>query len=603
MTRWGVPGVTFAITLVFVVAVLPSALNVPQSNPTQTLEFAPIPPQDEDSPPPDAANLGSMSLGSSGSIPGNRVGDGNGLPPPPPPPRPDGAGLRPVTKLCVGNPPRQTDDPLTPPCVAFFEGDNGGATAKGVTGDEIRILIAHDGAIGRSGTAKTGAAGEVEEAPVDRCFDLVAQPYDPEEPSWVTTLRNWQHYFNERYQTYGRHARFIACFGSESASPESRRAEAAEHDETWDPFATIAAFQDWGYTHAYYDAIAGTGSMVFPRTPPGVEMFHRHQPLMWAYEAPLERGAVQYASAVCQMIAPFPVSFSGNADHGQPRTYGLLYTTDPAAQHLRDLKDQIVAHLDDCGVVAAEQATHPGHRYFLDSTVTPEYAYEAMARFQREGITTILWAGGTETSFSNAAGQLNYRPEWVLAADGTNDGYYTQRWQDKTVWDHAWVVTTQLRQGAVWRETPCADAYRSVEPEAGWASSGSVGGGSLEMAYACAYYEQLRQLFTAIQVAGPKLSPATVDRGFRAIPPGPSSSPKVPACFYEPNDWTCVKDATVMWWDSDGELEGEGGVGCWRPAQGGIRYLPSGWPDTDLADLQDVAGDPCNGEGRNLSTR
>src|SRR5690349_12991936 len=37
----------------------------------------------------------------------------------------------PRQRKCVGNPPRQIEDPQSPPCVPFFVGDNGGATWKG----------------------------------------------------------------------------------------------------------------------------------------------------------------------------------------------------------------------------------------------------------------------------------------------------------------------------------------------------------------------------------------------------------------------------------------------------------------------------------------
>jgi len=450
--------------------------------------------------------------------------------------------------------------------------------------------------------AKDSPGQNIETAPENRCYDLVAQPYDPDEHSFVTTLRHWQYYFNDRYQTYGRSARFHVCYGAPIASttPETRRADAAQHEADYDPFATIMRFVEGGYAYDYYDAMAARGAMAFPRTPPSLDMFQRHQPLMWAYDTLTEREAQNYASAVCQTIAPFPVSFGGNDNIGAPRTYGLIYTTDPRADKLRDLKDQVLPLLEECGVVPAEEATHPSTGYFADSQTTPEYAYEAMARFQREGITTILWVGGNETSFSNAAGQLNYRPEWVVASDRSNDGYYTARWQDKTVWQHAWNVTTLTVQGYHWRGTPCHDAYREVKPDV---NDGERPGGALEMTYACAFYEQLRQLFTAVQVAGPKLTPQAVDKGFRAIPAHPSSSPRVPACFYEPDDWTCVKDSTAMWWDPAGVLDGESGVGCWRSADGGMRHLPWQWPDTDLLNLKHADTDPCNGEGRNLSTR
>ncbi|HEX9888789.1 MAG TPA: hypothetical protein VGA69_04885 [Nitriliruptorales bacterium] len=584
------------IATLLAIFVLPSALNVPQSNPSQTLEFAPVPPAVDDPPPPDAGNVETLSLGMSASVTGDAPGgDGPGQQPvalPPP-----GVGDNPITKRCVGRPPRQTDDPLAPPCVAFFEGDNGGSTTKGVTGDEVRILILQDGGFGRCCTAKATSTQSTETAPVDTCYDLVADPYDEDEHSFVTALRDWQYYFNDRYQTYGRQVRFIVCYAGTTATPESRRADAAQYNERFDPFANFLQFTDWGYGYDFYDAMAHHGVMSFPRVPPGIEMLQRNQPLMWAFESHTQRDAELYASAVCRTIAPYPVSFSGNLDHGQPRKYGLIWTTDPVAERLRQMKDLIVSHLEDCGVQIADQATHPSTGFYVDNRNQPDYAQEAMSRFQNQGITTILWAGGNETNFSKAAAALQYRPEWVVASDRSNDGYYTAQYQDHTVWRHAWVITTQLRTDWHARGTPCHDAYRSVRPEAR-----DSGTGGLEIIYACAFYEQLRQLFTAIQVAGPKLSPQAIDKGFRAIPRHTSSDPRIPACFYEPGDWTCVQDATAMWWDPVGVIQGESKPGCWRPAQGGLRYLAWEWPEADLPTLKRDT-DPCNAEGRNLTPR
>ncbi|HEX9889335.1 MAG TPA: hypothetical protein VGA69_07640, partial [Nitriliruptorales bacterium] len=120
---------------VLAVFVLPSALNVPQSNPTQTLEFAPVPPADDAPPPPPTGNTASLGLGTSAGPQTGRTTDGG--PDVPPPPVPEGEGATPVTKRCVGDPPRQTEDLMSPPCVAHFGGDNGGATYHGVTGEQI----------------------------------------------------------------------------------------------------------------------------------------------------------------------------------------------------------------------------------------------------------------------------------------------------------------------------------------------------------------------------------------------------------------------------------------------------------------------------------
>src|SRR5207248_1022396 len=98
-------------------------------NPGQTLEYAPVPGNAGQTA---AGNFAGLGIGSSGTGPG-AAGGGQGVEAPPLG-QLLGQGAAPSTKQCVGHPPRQTEDPLSPPCVAFFTGDNGGATYRGVNG-------------------------------------------------------------------------------------------------------------------------------------------------------------------------------------------------------------------------------------------------------------------------------------------------------------------------------------------------------------------------------------------------------------------------------------------------------------------------------------
>src|SRR5918992_4371665 len=76
------PLVSILVALLLAIAVLPSALNLPQTNPTQTLEYAPVPPEDDDVPPP-AGNLSSLGLGTSSGVTEDALGGTGecGLPP------------------------------------------------------------------------------------------------------------------------------------------------------------------------------------------------------------------------------------------------------------------------------------------------------------------------------------------------------------------------------------------------------------------------------------------------------------------------------------------------------------------------------------------
>src|SRR3954447_18707003 len=88
------PLVLFIFAVVIALAVLPSALTLPRSNPAAVFEIVPSPPNNQQNTP--NANFGALDLGSSGSGPS---GDGSGIsgssggvpplpgaPAPPPPP-------------------------------------------------------------------------------------------------------------------------------------------------------------------------------------------------------------------------------------------------------------------------------------------------------------------------------------------------------------------------------------------------------------------------------------------------------------------------------------------------------------------------------------
>src|SRR5213075_2853234 len=111
--------------------------------------------------------------------------------------------------------------------------------------------------------------------------------------------------------------------------------------------------------------------------------------------------------------------------------------------------------------------------------------------------------------------------------------------------------------------------------------------------YACSYYNDLRQLFTGIQVAGPKLGPTSVDEGFHAIPARDSSDNRVPACFYEPGDYTCVKDLMVEWYDTQGTSNNQQ-PGCWREMDAGKRFFTGRWAHTDVNSSRRPGTDVCN---------
>jgi hypothetical protein len=581
-TRKYPPLITVLVALVLAIAVLPSALNLPQTNPTQTLEYAPVPPEESDDPPP-AGNLSSLGLGSSSGVAEDAEGGegpGGTLPP-----LPGGKGVNPSTKRCVGNPPRQTEDPTSPPCVAFFDGDNFGATYQGVTKDEVRVLIYISGGVGYI----QGSQGR-EVSPSGEYFDLLEPPRDNEH-FLVEGFRGWQRYFNDRFQTYGRLVHFFMYFDDcgGSCSPESRRAHAADNYARVKPFAALTDVAFGGNEVDYVEQMARRGVLNFGTlTGKSEEFFRRFPKLIWGYEPTIEYQAEAFSSYVCQKVVGKPAVRAGSSSSGnmqnRPRKIGLFHTTDENHPDRIRLAELVQQQVEACGGEIAATATFPTCCYTTDTTTNPDYAVANMAQFSAEGITTILWPGGMESNTANAAASGGYQPEWIVLGDDLLDGNGPNRMarNGPAFDDRAFVITPEIYDPPRTQQR-CYQAYREADKQLPDADLGFV----------CEYYRNLFQLFTGIQVAGPRLGPTSIDKGYHAIPAVKSKDNQSPSCFYNAGDYTCVKDNQIEIWDEQAVPPEGNRAGCWRILANAARYLHPEYPPGNIDSEMGQLG-PCN---------
>ncbi len=589
--RKGAPLLLLIGGLLIALIVLPSALNIPQTNPATTLEYAPIPPEDDDVPPP-VGNFDQFGLGQSSSIDtGGAFGGDLGIIPDP--------GKNTSTKRCVqtAKGPKQTEDPIAPPCVPDYPKckDNGGATYQGVNAQEIRIIFYFDSNIVDIGTSR----GD-ESRPANKYYDLF-EPEAPDEHIYVRLVRGWAKYFEDRYQLYCRKPHFWVYYGSPSdGGPETKRADAADNYQKIKPFAVVS--DSLGSNDAYLEAMAKRGVLNFGSFRGRERSFYQRFPkLVWGYTPPLEDQASQYTDFFCKQIKAYDTTtFAGGNLQGKKRKYGLVYTTDKLHPELQKMKDLVMSNIGQrCPINqpgGIPTATWEPCCFAEDNDVTgqpnPQYAVEGMAKFsdpaQAGGpVTTIIWPGGIESKFGDQAAAQNYLPEWILLGDGETDGFVGMQYQNPQAFGgHAWVVSYQTKQ--IDREQePCFLAYKDADPSA---PDTDIRG------RACSLYERLRQLFTGIQVAGPKLGPTSVDKGYHAIPKIASEDPGTPACFYNVGDYSCVKDGVSMWWDANAVAPNNADAGCFRMVNGAKRYVFGTFPETE-ASATKSASDPCNGYG------
>ena len=573
--------------LALAVFALPSALNLPQANPSQTLEYAPVPGNSNAQVGGNLAGLG-LGAGDSGAS-GN--GPGAALPALAAPLA--GQGIKPTPKDCVGNPPRQTEDPLSPPCVAFFQGDNGGSTYQGVTRNEVRVLFYEVGG------QLTIYSGGQDTTPKDTYCDVEISSQCSGE-LYVAELRVWQSYFNTRYQTYNRFVHFYVYFnlGANPASasqptgslltPDQLRADAAQNYDRIHPFAVIS--NEFGEDDTpYTDAMAQRHVLVFGTNAERTASFFQAYPgSIWSYWPSVEQSAAAFSAVVCNQVVGRPATFSGNpGENGNPRVLGLLIMNDTAYPEYTAFSADVRQLTEACGAQYKDVLPNDCEGTLQGCTDGQEAASD-MATFKRDGVTTLIVASPNNPTMGNAAASIAYTPEWISSDPSrTAEDNDAGQDQNQSEWQHAWTLTPREFIPS-YRETPCYQAYTETDP------STTLTPDDIQYWSCQIFYIHVRQLFTGIQVAGPRLTPSSMDTGYHAIPPVRGSDPRVPACFYEANDYSCIKDTQIEYWDPKGRDPASGAAGCWRAAGGAARRLNNQWPAQELQ-KDEAPNDPCDG--------
>jgi hypothetical protein len=587
--------VALAMAMLIAVVVLPSALNIPQTNPTTVAEYAPVPPED-DSPPDTQGNVSALGLGTSSSLQrGLPIGSDTTTGPT--------EGQRRIQKRCVGKPARQTEDPMAPPCVPIFEGNNGGATWGGVTKDEIRVVVyslygsssgsnrsVHCTTISPTATCSPGPR------PRSLC-DLDKPPNtdpgcvepDSNQDFWFTKItRAYGRHFDLRYQTYGRHVHFYIWFAA-STNPQAQRADAAEAFERVKPFASL------GFNNHWTDAMAARKVLSFGGGAGGFQqasLFTRNAPYLWGFGPSIEYWVNAYADYVCTKLPGTTVSHADGNDIdgrplvGQSRRYAFMYTTEATEPGLLKFRELVKPKLADCGITPAVEVDFPvaGPIDYAGGPASEQaYPQQNVAEMRQARVNTILWFGGLETKTGRAAREQQWFPEIVFVSDGGNlDGFYGGDAQDQTWWGNSYGITEALYQGTSLEEAPGFQACKEGDP----------GVTRDECQYGVDWeYRNHFLLFKGIQAAGPRLTPSSVDRGMHSLPSITSTNPMLASCHFDPGDFTCVKDRVEIWWDPNADNPFHEESGCQRMNSGAKRFLPGTWPREDTVMQNDK--DPC----------
>ena len=405
----------------------------------------------------------------------------------------------PRVRRCVGDPPRQTEDPQSPPCVPYFEGDNGGATHKGVTANEIRVAIPTQG---------FGA---------------------PE-----SLLQHLVDHFNRRYEFYGR--KIVPVFfppdGGDFAHPDPAKmaADAVKVDEEHKAFASVAYPDRKGAEHYYYDELARReiiSSAYRAQTLATADRYREQAPYQWNAMPSIDVMLTGLGNFVCNTLAGDEPQGGGPQGDGKqfrdalgqdphtgPRVFGLVYgeNTDGTAPPIDILKGRMSACDAKPAVILA------------DSTAEPKAA-NVISQMRENGVTSVIYLGDPgpmRANYMQDASTQQYFPEWIVSSYTDMDVDNVFQPGSAPAEQSRNVMGVSYRNKLLGRQDmPWYWAVRESDP-----SQDPKGG----LYYnTMAVYKQLLQLASGIQMAGPNLTPQSFEEGLQSANfPNPDAG-KAPA--------------------------------------------------------------------------
>lgn len=445
--------------------------------------------------------------------------------------------------------------PLTyaPPCVEPFHGDNGGATAPGVTGDTITVVlyqaqpdILQQAALNRSGSDESLAAE-------------------------ADTVRQYLHFFESYYETYGRKVKLVVL--KASGAPDDDASARADAIKVATEIKAFASFGGPAETEAYAQELAARHVMCLGdcMLASSQKFVDQRAPYIWLTLPAVDQSAEHWSHFVSRQLAGRDAVYAGDpALTKRKRVFGIVRFDEQFA-NFDEAGKSFIKLLGDDGIKLAADAP-----YELDLSKAQENARNTIAKLKANKVTTVLFAGDplTPSYLTQEATAQKYFPEWVVLGAAYSDTSLFGRTYDQQQWKHAFGVTS------LYVPTPQdLDQYSSILV---W----QTGTPPIAKTYKLLVQAPLI-LYTALALAGPDLTPETFRDGLFRFPSARTEASQIHISWghhdiWPDTDYFGADDAALIWWNPDAkgtdEL-GNAGTGMWEFAQLGKRYLPEDWPE------------------------
>ncbi|HXW38629.1 MAG TPA: hypothetical protein VEJ44_02960, partial [Acidimicrobiales bacterium] len=303
-------------------------------------------------------------------------------------------------------------------CYAPYHGDNGGATAPGVTATTIKVVYyvpeQNDPIINYIESAVKDTATNAQN---------------------IQTMQDWVSFYNHYYETYGRKVVLIPYTATgEADDPVAARADAVTIATDIQPFAV------WGgpvLTPAFADELAARHILCIDcGSGDTTSYFAQRAPYVWTLGILASQGVVHLTEFLKNQVAGYDARFAGEADfRHRIRRFGMIaLVNDPTtAQALQQAQRSFAAaHLPVVQYVT-----------YASPIDLETQAPALIAKLKAAGVTSVIFSGDpvAPQTLTAAATAQDYFPEWIISGSVLTDTAAFARTYDQRQWAHAFGIS------------------------------------------------------------------------------------------------------------------------------------------------------------------
>ena len=412
-----------------------------------------------------------------------------------PPPTPGTPGVTVSGSRCGSGIHQIPGNTYTPMCLPRWSGNNGGATAPGVTAHHINLTYRY-------------ATSQI----LQLLYGFVPRSVIGTNANTFHTLETYVKYFNSRFELYGRTVSIKSFVGQGNFITEDTGGgiQQAQQDAltaatTYHSFADMSLVDS---SAVYEKALQDHHVVSFGLYLESHSWYQANAPYQFTPGPNCTNSAKAIGAMLGKQLAGLPAKYAGSSNlRKKIRKYGIAYPNEPTAQTCA--KD-IVKDIGSYGVPVNQQ-----YAFTFNPVDLPNESTAAIAQMKSTGVTTVILSSTDPVSpiyFLEAAARANYYPEWIFESyfggpssglDGPIQNYGIQA--SKAVPGAQRELAGLIAPGQPSSPVSKEQAYRVYVAE-----NGSPAGIApmYQMVYSTVLF-----FFDALQAAGPYLTPQNLQAG------------------------------------------------------------------------------------------